>query len=188
MSSTAGLQVRFSLEPKQKGGEWVNVEYIRIIPLADKFNAPHRPVEPEDKVRFAAQYEAWKRGLVEPAKGQPLKTWPGITPAEVNVLAQAGISTVEALAGAPDGMVGLDGPYLALRDAARRYLDLSASTSALQQLEAKVAEKDAELLALRERLAEAERPHYDKQPQQTTPDAPGPRGRGRPRKAASSAE
>jgi hypothetical protein len=156
MSSTAGLQVRFSLEPRQRDGQWVNVEYIRIISMGDKFNQPHRPVEPADKVRFAADYERWKKGLEEPAEGQPLRTWPGISPAEVNVLAQAGIATVEALADAPDGAVG-DGPYLALRESARRYLSLSGDTAALQQLEARAAETEAENESLRERLAEMER-------------------------------
>jgi hypothetical protein len=172
MNSTAGLTVRFSLEPRQVEGQWANVEYIRIISVTDKFNAPHRPVEPEDKVRFARQYEAWKKGIgEEPTTGQPLKTWPGITPAEVNVLAQAGIHTVEALASASDEQVGEDGPYLALRDSARRFLDVAGNITALTRLDAEKRALEARVAELEERLA--------------TPDGePTKRGPGRPRKEA----
>jgi hypothetical protein len=172
MSSTAGLTVRFGLEPRRVEGQWMNLEYIRIISATDKFNAPHRPVEPEDKVRFARQYEAWKKGISEaPKSGQPLKTWPGITPAEVNVLAQAGIHTVEALATASDEQVGEDGPYVALRDSARRFLDVAGNITALERL-------DAEKRALEARVAELE-------DRLTNPDAePTKRGPGRHRKDA----
>jgi hypothetical protein len=172
MSSTAGLTARFSLEPRQADGQWVNVEYIRIISATDKFNAPHRPVEPEDKVRFARQYEAWKKGISEtPKSGQSLKAWPGITPAEVNVLAQAGIHTVEALAAASDEQVGEDGPYVALRDSARRFIDVAGNITAITRMEAEKRALEARVAELEERL--------------TNPDAePAKRGPGRPRKDA----
>lgn len=172
MSSTAGLTVRFSLEPRKVGGVWTNVEYIRIISATDKFNAPHRPVEPEDKVRFARQYEAWQKGLTEaPKSGQSLKAWPGISPAEVNVLAQAGVHTVEALAAASDEQVGDSGPYLALRDSARRFLELAGSVNAMERLEAEKQELKARVAELEERLS--------------SPEAtPVKRGPGRPRKEA----
>lgn len=170
MSSAAGLTVRFSLEPRQVAGQWVDKEYIRIISATDKFNVPHRPVEPEDKVRFSRQYEAWKKGISEaPKSGQPLKTWPGITPAEVNILAQAGIHTVEALAGASDEQVGEDGPYLVLRDSARRFLDVAGNITKLNQLDAEKRALEARVAELEERL--------------TNPEAePVRRGPGRPRK------
>ena len=162
--------MRFSLEPRLVDGKWANIEYIRIISALDKYNAPHRPVEPEDKVRFVHQYEAWKKGLVEaPASGHPLKAWPGISPAEVNVLAQAGIHTVEALADASDEQVGADGPYLQLRDSSRRFLDVASNLTALNRLDAEKRALEARVAELEERL--------------TSPDAePVKRGPGRPRK------
>lgn len=156
MSNTAGLQVRFSLEPRKVDGEWVNVEYIRLISMTDKFNSPHRPVESSDKVRFASQYDAWKKGLEAPPSGQPLKTWPGISPAEVNVLAQADIHTVEVLAEAPESVVGSDGPYRALQEAAQRYLELARSSAPMQALQAKAEASEREVVVLRERLAALE--------------------------------
>lgn len=181
MSNTAGLTVRFTLEAKKRGGEWVNVEYIRIIPLTDKYNQPHRPVEPADKVRFAKQYEAWKKGLEEPEKGQPLKAWPGISPAEVNVLAQAGLHTVEALAAATEQQVGADGPYLALRDNARKYLELSSSTSNLKALQDADALKALEIEDLKEQL-QAAQAQLREVGQDSEPKEPQRRGPGRPRK------
>lgn len=169
------------MEPKQRSGKWENVEYIRIISMTDKFNQPHRPVTPEDKIRWATQYESWKKGQEVPAHGQPLKTWPGIQPAEVNVLAQSGVHTVEALAAAPDSLVGVDGPYLSLRDAARRYLELSTSTTALQRLEAEAAQSRAENESLRERLAALEKRLHSEEGDDG--DEPRKRGPGRPRKS-----
>lgn len=183
MSTTAGLQARFTLEPRLVEGKWVNVEYIRIISMTDKFNSPHRPVEPADKVRFAAQYEAWKKGLEAPPAGQPLKAWPGITPAEVNVLGQAGIHTVEALAAAADGQVGADGPYAALRDAAQRYLEMASSVTAMQSLQATADEREVEIQVLRARVAAleaGEEAELEQQEEELKPPPP----RGRPRKRA----
>lgn len=183
MSGTAGLQVRFSLEAKNVDGRWVNVEYIRILSMTDKYNQPHRPVEPADKVRWAPQYEAWKKGLAEPAVGQPLKAWPGIAPAEVQVLAQAGLHTVEALAAAPDNLVGEEGPYLALREATRQYLALSSKAGALQDLAREAKEARAEAAEMREQAAAARRELEELRGHAPEDDgAPPRRGPGRPRK------
>jgi hypothetical protein len=163
--SDQGLHVRFSLQPRkdeaasEAKGEpvWKNVEYIEIHVPGDKTNIPHRPVTDNDRERFARQYEAWKRGLADVHDGYPLREWAAITPAEVNMLAQSHVYTLEQLAAVSDENAGRIGPILALRDRARRHLDQMRAEAPVERLSAKVDEQAAQIQTLMQQLQEATR-------------------------------
>lgn len=178
-----GLFVKFSLEARKNGhtGEWENREYITLHVPGDKTNIPHRPVEAKDKQRFAKAYEAWRRGLGEVHEGQPLKDWAAITPAEVMMLAQSNVYTVEQLAAVSDANAQAIGPILALRDRARRHVAESKQAAPLDAMNARLAElerRNGELLALLEGQTRPE-------PQ---PEAEAPKRRGRPPKVEQAQE
>lgn len=184
--SDEGLFVRFSLEARvdehasAEDGKpkWVNREYITIHVPGDKTNVPHRPVEEKDKRRFARQYEAWKRGQEAAPEGQPLKEWAAISPAEVQMLAQANVYTVEQLANVSDANAQRVGPILALRDKARRHVEQLRVAAPVEALNAKMQAQERELADLRERLARLT------EGQEPLTLEPTPRRRGRPSEPA----
>jgi alkylhydroperoxidase family enzyme len=174
--SDEGLHVRFSVEARKSPhtGEWQNVEYVTIHVPGDKTNIPHRPVEEKDKRRFGRQYEAFKRGLGEVHEGQPLKEWAAILPAEVMLLSQANVYTVEQLASVSDANAQTIGPILALRDKARRHVEQTKQSAPLEAMHAKMAEQAEQIAELKALLEIQTR---------TDGDAPARRRPGRPPKS-----
>lgn len=166
-----GLFVKFSLEARKSPhtGAWENREYITLHVPGDKTNIPHRPVEEKDRRRFQQAYEAWKRGLTDVHEGQPLKEWAAITPAEVQLLAQSHVYTVEQLAAVSDGNAQAIGPILALRDKARRQVEQAKQSAPMEKMAARMAEQEERIRQLTELLES-----------QTRPDPEPKRRRGRP--------
>jgi hypothetical protein len=193
------LLVKFRLEAMvddaatiAAGGEtkWKNVEFLEIHIPGDRTQIFEGPVTDSHRTRFASRYEKWKRGQQEMVDGTPLSQWPGITPAEVQMLAQAGIHSVEALAGVSDGNIGKVGRAVALRDKARRYLENVRANAPLEAMEAKLREEQGKvsdlsekvnrlLAALEAKQAEGE---ADGAMLEASPEAPLRRGPGRPPK------
>lgn len=191
------LLVKFRLEPVvddaatlAAGGEtkWKNVEYLEIHIPGDRTQIYVGPVTDKHRERFAARYQRWKQGLADVPEGTPLSQWPGITPAEVNMLAQGGIHTVEALANVSDSHIGKLGRAVALRDKARRYLENMRTNAPLEAMEAKLREEQGKVAALSEKvdrlLAALEGQHAEPEamPDAASLDAPVRRGPGRPPK------
>lgn len=173
------------------GGEmkWKNVEFVEIHIPGDPTQIFDGPVTGRHRERFASRYEKWKLGQQDVLDGTPLAQWPGITPAEVSMLSQAGIHTVEALAGVSDGNIGKVGRAIALRDKARRYLDAARSSAPIEAMEAKLREEQGKRLALEEKLErlaaalDAKQAEEEAAPLEgSMPDAPVRRGPGRPPK------
>lgn len=160
-----GLFVKFSVEARldphataeQGKNVWTNREYVTIHVPGDKTNIPHRPVTGKDRRRFSSPYEAWKRGLQNAPEGQPLREWAAILPAEVQMLAQAHVYTVEQLAAVSDANAQAIGPILALRDKARRHVEQASQSAPVEALQAKLEEQARELAELKEALQERRR-------------------------------
>ncbi len=169
--------------------KWMNVEYITIHIPGDRTQIFDGPVTDRHRARFSERYGRWRRGQSAELDGTPITTWPGITPAEVNMLAQGGIHTVEALAGLSDGNAGKVGPVLALRDKARRYLDAAKTAAPLEALNAKLREKDGQIAALTEQMhgmmarIDAMMNATPNVPPSAQDEAPPRRGPGRPPKS-----
>lgn len=170
------------------GGEtkWANVEYLEIHIPGDRTQIYVGPVTDSHRHRFASRYERWRRGQAEVPDGTPLSQWPGISPAELNMLAQAGLHTVEALAGVSDSHIGKVGRAVALRDKARRYLENMRASAPLEAMETQLREERGKVAALSEKvdrlLAALETQQAEPETEAADPSAPPRRGPGRPPK------
>ncbi len=114
------------------------------------------------------KYDAWKRKEAIPVDGTPLAAWAGVSPEQVAHLKAMGIMTVEAVRDMSESaFTRLPFPNVRqLPNLAREYL--SSKTA---------AEKDAEMEAMRERLAAMEEMLVERMGGE-----PAKRGPGRPRK------
>lgn len=156
------LYIQFGLYPQKDEGKSLkegrpifnDVEYVKIMVPGDLSNIVHRPVHPEDKRRFAAQYAAYKSGADQQLEGTPLKEWPAISRGQVEELAHFKVHTVEQLAALSDGLIVNIGPVQALKQKAIDWLARAKGGAPLAQMRAQIAEKDAETALLKKQLEE----------------------------------
>lgn len=123
-------------------------------------------------------YEAWKAGQEVPANGTPLAAWAGVTPEQAEVLRTAGLRTVEDVAAATDSIIGrVQLPGLrGLQDQAKLFLE-GRGTAAIA---ADLAQKDAEIAAMRAEMEELKKLMLESEPDLEPDGAERPRRRGRP--------
>lgn len=90
---------------------------------------------------YKSIYKEWKEGREAPLSGTALSNWPGISPAQLRMLADLRVHTVEDLAAlTEEGIHHLGMGARALKDRAAAFLSTSADTG-------KVAEENARLKA-----------------------------------------
>lgn len=109
---------------------------------------------------YKQAYQAFKENREAPEHGIPLADWPGVTPAQVNMLQDIGIRTVEHMAEATEEALNYIGMGArALKAKAQAYLDaakdggktseeLAALRTQIEQLLARDKERDERLSAL----------------------------------------
>lgn len=141
----AGLFVQFYLEAikdeeatiKQGRPIFNDREYIKIIPVGDKNTVVCEPVTEEHKMRWPAQYAAFKNQQHQPQEGTPIDQWPPLTKSQVMMFKAANVHTVEQLSNVSDtNLTNLGMGARELREKAITYLksaEGSAPTLALQQ-------------------------------------------------------
>lgn len=181
--SAAGLFVRFSKVPKedaeasaQEGRPiFKEVDYITIAVPGDKTSEVVRPVRPTDKERFRAAWERYNAGHAQVADGTPLKEWPGVSRAQVEELAYFRIYTVEQLADVSDANLRNMGPFLALRQRARDFLERAKGAAPVEKMRQELEARDEQLARLQ---AQVEALMRGQQEGESTEK----RGPGRPRK------
>jgi len=103
-----------------------------------------------------ASYEAWKKGQAVPETGTPIKLWPVLSPSQRERLLALHVTTVEALAEAPDGLLeafGMGGQTL--RQRARDFLKLRNDPAAKTAAELEKLRKENESLQARLKALEA---------------------------------
>lgn len=150
------LPARFFVEPMKdeakSAAEGRNVCVdVEMIEIRIDRDIVRRRVTEEDKIAYAAQYLAFKRGVDQSTvEGSPLRDWPILTRSQVEEFQFSGIRTVEQLAAAADTVIQRIGPYMHLRQKARDWLAAAKDNAALGKL------RD-ENEALRQRLAALER-------------------------------
>jgi hypothetical protein len=142
-----------------------DVEYIRIImgqkssierPARLKKDGPTdaRPTDPE---RFPRQYEAFKAGMEQVQTGSPLEMWPPMSnrPAMLHELKAMRIHTVEQFAALPDTLA-TNAPlgWRDMRDKAQLWLREAEGHAVTAELEAKNANLEHEINALKAQMAE----------------------------------
>ncbi|MCA0000957.1 MULTISPECIES: hypothetical protein [unclassified Mesorhizobium] len=130
-----------------------------MIPDLEKLGK--NPTSP--KLRFMTErwsviepaYAAWKEGREVPTNGTPLGVWPGVEQGQVDVFRRFGINSVEGVRDLPEAYIEkLQMPNVrALKKQAGLFLDNLGAANATQR----ETEKDNQLTALRERLAEMEK-------------------------------
>lgn len=133
-----------------------NVDYIRISIPGDILNAPERPVNPNDKIRFAPQWNAYRArcGETQAFVGTPLTKWSRLAEQQILELQAMRFSSVEAIAQASDahingiGMIAGQSAY-SFRDEAKAFL-------AKQEADSKLSEADFKVKAMKDELAAKE--------------------------------
>ena len=127
--------------------------------------------------------DAWEKEQETPDDGTPLETWPRLDVAMIAALREAGVYSVEMLAGVPDnqlGRIGMGGRTL--RDQAIAYLEEVKGNAQNNKLIAENAELRERMARMEEALAAIKRADAEK----GEGDMPEPqkRGPGRPPKNA----
>lgn len=134
-----------------------NVEFISIRIPGDNTLTIHRPVMASDKARFRAQYERFKDASGEALEGTPISSLPGIKDSTIRDLNYVGITTIEQLAQVPDSspLTSLMGGS-ALKQQAATWVARNRKASLVNQTNEALAERDAVIAKLSERLAALE--------------------------------
>lgn len=160
-----GVHVEFEMHPvvhgvlsKEAGREvCVDKEFVRIRVAGNDKEVIFRPVSDQIKARFPQEYEAWKRGQVEPTTGTPIDRWPQLTPGQAANLKSLNIRTVEDMATLSEtGLQKVGMGARKLQDDARKFLSLAqnaADVGQLEELREAVAAKDLQIAQMGETLA-----------------------------------
>jgi len=94
------LLVSFHYESEEVEGEWQNVAYISIF--LGKNDTVERPVNEEDKERFADRWKKFLAGEDTPPEGMPVNKVPFANPSNIRACKGEKIYTVEQLCETPD--------------------------------------------------------------------------------------
>lgn len=131
-----------------------DTDYVKIMVPGDKQNINVRPATDEDKVRFAVQFEKYRKGVSQNV-GTPLTEVGFVTASLIEELKYFHIVTVEQLAAAPDSAAQNFLGLTDLKEKAKKYLALGDESRAgeqQKQIEALQAQVQA-LLAVRPEAA-----------------------------------
>lgn len=170
-------------ESEQQGHPvYRNIPFVTIMFPGDRTKTVHRPAKlkadsssPGDPERFPRQWAAFQAGEEQAQDGQPLEEWPLVTKADVRMLKDLGIKTVEGLAAMGDNNLTWLGARM-YRDKARLYLDQAQGGAAVSKM---VQENETMRLELqRQKDQIAELGEALRELQQKNPEQRGARTRG----------
>lgn len=133
----------------------IAIDMVQIIIPGDKHNVVERRVREDDKVRYAKQYEAFKKMEEYVPDGTLIETWPMISRSQVYELKAANIFTVEDIVAIPDAnlsVLGLGGRLL--RKYAVAFLETSKTNAVPAQLVASEARLSVENESLKRQVKE----------------------------------
>ena len=127
-------------------------DYIRIIVPGDKNTVIDTKVTPEYQMRFAAQFEKYKKNQSQAVSGTPLEVWPQMTVGQVAELKAMNVHTVEQLAELPDNLAQRIMGSHDLRRRAQAFLDAAAGDAANSKMAAELAQRDNEIELLKAQM------------------------------------
>ena len=133
-----------------------DVDMIEIRVRGTKDNIVQRPVRADDKSRFR---EAWKHheaGEKAVQSGTPLSQWPLMASSQVEEMKYLGFVTVEQIANANDSVVANITGLQSLKNKARAFIEFSKGAAPLEQMQAKLAERDNAVETLQRQLSETQ--------------------------------
>jgi len=132
---------------------FLEIDFIRIITPGDRNKIIERPVEPDDKRRFARRYEAWKNGQTTAGMvGTPIAEVPFIDSAIREELAFFNVHTAEQLVELPEQVASKFMGIHQLQIRVRKWLEGASGAAAVEQIAAEKRAQEAELQATRNAL------------------------------------
>lgn len=132
-----------------------SVECIEITTPGVRGDVVVREVMPEDKIRFRADYEAYKNLETKKALGTALESWAIATKRIVTDCNRVGIYTVEQLAVADEKLQSaLGGDGRSLCEKAKIWLKAAEDCHLQSKLLNKISEKESEVSVLSGQLKE----------------------------------
>jgi hypothetical protein len=150
----ARLWVKFGLRPRSDPAAsaaegrpiFVDEEWITIM-IPGERDTVERPIEAQDKARFANQYAHWKQTGVELTTGTPLTAWPVVTTGQVEELKHFKVRTVEDLASLSDAVTQRFMGIQSLKQKAKAFLE-AATANGGAKFQAAIEAKDAQIATL----------------------------------------
>jgi hypothetical protein len=130
-----------------------SVEMVEIKIPGDKDNVVVRRVTAMDCERFPGAYAKFRRGDAVQVVGTPLRNWGLMEPADARGYEDAGILTVEQLAGLSDATCQKHRGSLADRQKARDFLEMAKGLAPVAAARAETEALRAQVEALREQIA-----------------------------------
>ena len=155
------LIVRFYMHPVEQAAQSIkagrkifkDTEYIEILTPGDKHSIIKRPVFDMDRRRFSEHYARFKAGQEQVVTGTPLSTLVWMSEARVKEYEYLHVFTVEQLAQASDGsQVAAVMGFQEDKRKAQDFLSTTAGDAPVNDLRAKLDERDAELQALKAQM------------------------------------
>lgn len=158
------LHVRFFTKPVEQTAKsitegrrvFADTEFIEILIPGDKHNLVRRQVFDRDRKRFPQQYARFKQGLADQTIGTPLSELSFLSAAKVKEYEFFNIRTAEQLVATADGskagqsMMGFPQD----KQKAESFLAAAAGQAPVNELRAKVEERDAVIETMQRQLAE----------------------------------
>ena len=92
-----------------------------------------RPASETDKQRFPNHYKAFMDRVEAPVEGMPLSEWPQVTRTQAEQLSFLNIKTVEQMANVSDTNISNFAGGYALRDKAKKWLEVADVESVLKE-------------------------------------------------------
>ena len=131
-----------------------DTDFIKILTPGDRDNIIHRPVRPEDRLRFPRQWAAYKSGDGDRIDGTPLEHWPGVTRGQVEEFKFFHIQTVEQLAELKDDVCQRMPGAVALKQRAQAYVAAAKNEAPLVEKQKQIDEQAAQIKALQEQVTQ----------------------------------
>jgi hypothetical protein len=127
-------------------------DYVRIIIPGDKNLVVDSEATAEYRMRFAAQYDRYKKNQEQAQSGTPLEVWPQMTVGMVAELKAMNVSTVEQLADLPDQLAQrIMGSHM-WRQKAQAFLEAAKGEAANSKLAMELEKRDAQIATLQNQL------------------------------------
>lgn len=127
-----------------------SVAYIKIIQPGER-DTVDRPVKPEDKRRFAAQWEQFQAKQEQKVNGTPLSVLFPHHPGVVKSLDFLSITTVEQLAVLSDTQLqNIGHGAMQWHQMAKQFLESADKSKGFQAMQSLIEQKDAEIARLTE--------------------------------------
>lgn len=129
-----------------------DLPHIKILVPGDDRLVFDTIVIPEYIQRFPLDWERFEKQHTVAETGTPLDQWPALSTAQVQEFKHFNVHTVEALADLPDSLGTKFPGFYGLRDKAKAWLKVAADNAVVERQDAQLAERDAKITALEEKL------------------------------------